>query len=205
MARIASATGVPCATRTSTWRSLEMISSGVCLFLPIVILLWLRSHTSGWTTPTGADHWDSISDESDKAVLWVAQSVFLALYRERATGRPRLALTVSADESRLEYDRVIDRVPYGTSDRSFTPAEIDEDEPERLACVEAISGSGYLLWDVPSLRWRGRSKFAGVLHLLPGETSLDLAFSPVGRKPGKTAETVFRPLFDDRPSAYSPA
>src|SRR3954467_13066356 len=55
MARIASATGVPCATRTSTWRSLEMISSGVCLFLPIVILLWLRSHTSGWTTPTGAD------------------------------------------------------------------------------------------------------------------------------------------------------
>src|SRR3954451_16139834 len=56
MGRIASATGVPCATRTSTWRSLEMISSGVCLFLPIVILLWLRSHTSGWTTPTGADH-----------------------------------------------------------------------------------------------------------------------------------------------------
>src|SRR5215213_4539308 len=59
MARIASATGVPCATRTSTWRSLEMISSGVCLFLPIVILLRLRSHTSGWTTPTGADHIDT--------------------------------------------------------------------------------------------------------------------------------------------------
>src|SRR5215218_3519566 len=56
MARIASATGVPCATRTSTWRSLEMISSGVCLFLRIVILLRPQSHTSGWTTPTGADH-----------------------------------------------------------------------------------------------------------------------------------------------------
>src|SRR4051794_23539469 len=56
MVRIASATGVPCATSTSTWRSLETISSGVCLFLPIVvILLRLRSHTSGWTTPTGAD------------------------------------------------------------------------------------------------------------------------------------------------------
>src|SRR4028118_2163606 len=54
--RIASATGVPCATRTSTWRSLEMISSGVCLFLRIVILLRLKSHTSGWTTPKGADH-----------------------------------------------------------------------------------------------------------------------------------------------------
>src|SRR4029453_15987957 len=57
MVRIASATGVPCATSTSPWRSLETISSGVCLFLPIVvILLRLRSHTSGWTTPTGADH-----------------------------------------------------------------------------------------------------------------------------------------------------
>jgi hypothetical protein len=31
--RIASATGVPCATRTSTWRSLATISSGLCLFL----------------------------------------------------------------------------------------------------------------------------------------------------------------------------
>src|SRR3954454_13768577 len=41
IARIASATGVPCATRTSTWRSFATISSGVCLFLPIVILLRL--------------------------------------------------------------------------------------------------------------------------------------------------------------------
>src|SRR5215213_6354333 len=54
--RIASATGVPCATRTSTWRSLEMISSGVCLFLRIVILLRPQSHTSGWTTSKGEDH-----------------------------------------------------------------------------------------------------------------------------------------------------
>src|SRR5215204_5001118 len=59
--RIASATGVPCATSTSTWRSLETISSGVCLFFRIVILLRLGSHTSGWTTPKGADH---INDDS---------------------------------------------------------------------------------------------------------------------------------------------
>src|SRR5918912_2630403 len=31
--RTASATGVPCATSTSTWRSLAIISSGLCLFL----------------------------------------------------------------------------------------------------------------------------------------------------------------------------
>src|SRR3954451_10400494 len=33
MVRIASATGVPWATSTSTWRSLATLSSGVCLFL----------------------------------------------------------------------------------------------------------------------------------------------------------------------------
>src|SRR3954451_12563929 len=56
MVRSASATGVPCETRTSTWRSLDTISSGVCLFLRSVILrLALVSHTSGRTTARGAD------------------------------------------------------------------------------------------------------------------------------------------------------
>src|SRR5215204_3540687 len=54
IARIASATAVPCATSTSTWRNLATISSGVCRFLRVVILLRLASHTSGWTTsPVG--------------------------------------------------------------------------------------------------------------------------------------------------------
>src|SRR3712207_9326226 len=35
IARIASATVCPCATRTSTWRSFATISSGLCLFLDI--------------------------------------------------------------------------------------------------------------------------------------------------------------------------
>ena len=35
MERIASATEVPYATSTSTWRSLATISSGLCLFLDI--------------------------------------------------------------------------------------------------------------------------------------------------------------------------
>src|SRR3954447_19624549 len=55
MVRIASATGVPCATSTSTWRSLETISSGVCLFFRMVILLRLKTHTSGRTTSKGVD------------------------------------------------------------------------------------------------------------------------------------------------------
>src|SRR5215207_2758811 len=56
MERIASVTRVPCATRTSTWRSLETISSGVCLFLRIAILLWLsRARLQG-----GPLHWGRI-------------------------------------------------------------------------------------------------------------------------------------------------
>jgi len=54
--RIASATGVPCATTTSTWRSFAMIPSGVCRFFCIVmILLGLTMHTSGRTISTGVD------------------------------------------------------------------------------------------------------------------------------------------------------
>src|SRR5215216_2763000 len=37
--RTASATLRPCDTRTSTWRSFETISSGLCLFLGIAVLL----------------------------------------------------------------------------------------------------------------------------------------------------------------------
>src|SRR3954454_5180220 len=63
--RTASATGVPCATRPSTWRSLDTISSGVCLFLRIVILrLALVSHTSGRTTARGADHFARAAPEA---------------------------------------------------------------------------------------------------------------------------------------------
>src|SRR5918911_254736 len=39
IARIASATVCPCASRTSTWRSLATISSGLCLFRDIAVLL----------------------------------------------------------------------------------------------------------------------------------------------------------------------
>src|SRR3712207_2891898 len=52
--RTASATPCPCETRTSTWRSLATISSGVCLLRGIAVLHAVRRHTSGWTTPVGA-------------------------------------------------------------------------------------------------------------------------------------------------------
>jgi hypothetical protein len=52
----ASATFWPCATRTSTWRSLATISSGV---VPLhlarhPVLRAVQRHTSGWTTSVGA-------------------------------------------------------------------------------------------------------------------------------------------------------
>src|SRR3712207_5476777 len=56
--RTASATLCRCETRTSTWRSLATISSGLCLLRGIAVLLPVRRHTSGWTTSVGVAQWD---------------------------------------------------------------------------------------------------------------------------------------------------
>src|SRR5215218_3567521 len=84
MERIASVTRVPCATRTSTWRSLETISSGVCLFLRIAILLQLsRARLQG-----GPLHWGRISDRMRQAEL-NHERPDLAKRREQRAGSPR--------------------------------------------------------------------------------------------------------------------
>jgi hypothetical protein len=54
--RIASAMPWPYETRTSTCRSFVTISSGLCLFLGISVLLDARRHTSNRTTSSRADH-----------------------------------------------------------------------------------------------------------------------------------------------------
>src|SRR5450830_840586 len=59
--RIASAMPWPCETRTSTCRSFVTISSGLCLFLGISVLLDAKRHTSGRTTSTRADQQDEHS------------------------------------------------------------------------------------------------------------------------------------------------
>src|SRR5450631_4311106 len=45
----------PCETRTSTCRSFVKISSGLCLFLGISVLLDAKRHTSSRTTSSRAD------------------------------------------------------------------------------------------------------------------------------------------------------
>jgi hypothetical protein len=61
--RIASAMPWPCETRTSTCRSFVTISSGLCLFLGISVLLDAKRHTSGRTTSSRADQADAASVE----------------------------------------------------------------------------------------------------------------------------------------------
>src|SRR5215207_4350094 len=68
--RIASATGVPCATRTSTWRSLEMISSGVCLFWRIVILLGSKAILQDGPLQRGR-----ITVIGDNIGFWIGETV----------------------------------------------------------------------------------------------------------------------------------
>src|SRR4051795_11502999 len=71
--RTASATGVPCATSTSTWRSLDTISSGVCLFLDMgsVLLRLSRAIPQG-----GPLQWGRISASSCAAARWWAVDQF---------------------------------------------------------------------------------------------------------------------------------
>src|SRR5450830_318283 len=54
--RIASTMPWPCETRTSTCRSFVTISSGLCLFLGITILLGAKRHISSRSTFVGVDH-----------------------------------------------------------------------------------------------------------------------------------------------------
>src|SRR5216110_3134212 len=52
---MASAMFCPCETRTSTCRNFATISSGLCCFLGILVLLDAKRHTSGRTTSKGED------------------------------------------------------------------------------------------------------------------------------------------------------
>ena len=52
----ASATSRPCTISTSTCRSFATISSAVCRFLAIDLILHGQNHTSGRTTSMGVDH-----------------------------------------------------------------------------------------------------------------------------------------------------
>src|SRR5689334_6504645 len=71
--RTASATGVPCATSTSTWRSLDTISSGLCLFLDMGSVLLRLSRAIPQSGPL---QWGRISflgiGEKDVAVPFQA-------------------------------------------------------------------------------------------------------------------------------------
>src|SRR5436305_7083504 len=55
---MASAMFCPCETRTSTCRNFATISSGLCCFLGILVLLDAKRHTSGRTTSKGEDQND---------------------------------------------------------------------------------------------------------------------------------------------------
>src|SRR5271170_7609377 len=64
---MASATALPCDVRTSTWRSLATISSGLWRFFRIAVPLLVRRHTSRWTNSVGVDQ--CVSSPVDVPVL----------------------------------------------------------------------------------------------------------------------------------------
>src|SRR3954466_4930457 len=98
MVRIASATGVPWATSTSTWRSyLAQLGDNLFRLVSLPrhgsVLLWLRSHTSGRTTSKREDQLTANgfrqSQKSASALAWRALSQRrLAGLQDEAEARP---------------------------------------------------------------------------------------------------------------------
>src|SRR3954462_15443451 len=124
MVRIASATGVPWATRTSTWRSLATISSGLCLFRDMDPSSLLRSHTSGRTTSKGEDqcrrrprHRVPGPQLSGRAALVLPSGATLGLAHQTIWARPPKGVTPQTRESAVWAETVetIGRPPDGTA------------------------------------------------------------------------------------------
>src|SRR4051812_9167815 len=81
--RTASATGVPCATSTSTWRSLDTISSGLCLFLDMGSVLLRLSRAIPQGGPLQGGRIKSALTEQATGLRTAAESL---------GGRPHVAL-----------------------------------------------------------------------------------------------------------------
>ncbi|WP_018263987.1 hypothetical protein [Methylobacterium sp. WSM2598] len=133
---------------------------------------------------------------------WVAHSVILSLHRERSTGRTRLAFTVSADEMRLEYDRVIYRFPRGARDQGYSSSQFEDGT---VSCFMERDDKGYLFGDEFDLRLGSDLEGTRALHFIPGNQALDMAFRSVGRDLDVQYDAVFSPLYNDYPKAFSPA
>ncbi|KST59934.1 hypothetical protein AO398_03380 [Methylobacterium sp. GXS13] len=135
-------------------------------------------------------------------IVWAAHSVILSLYRERSTGRPRITFTISTDEMRLEYDRIICRLPYGPADKGYSPDNYEEGD---VSCFMERADRGYLFGNEFDLRLASDLEGAGSLNFLPAIQTVDLMFMPVGRDLSPQHKAVFRPMFKDYPKSISPA
>lgn len=127
--------------------------------------------------------------------------MFLSIYRERATGRARLAITVE-DGMFVHHTSVIQHGAPDVFGSSQQPQGINHSD---VYYVITNLNSGYLVRDIYATALGVLGEYENQLLLLPGNGALKLAFAPMDRKPQRTPRMVFRPLFNDCRSDLSPA
>ncbi len=157
------------------------------------------------------ERWKSVAHKFQKRAVWYGQALYLAIYRERATGRSRLGVIVipiGEGGSSFSYDRMIDRFRSGKWDDSYAAKELDLGHPLTLGHLEDSNGNGFLVADTYGYNrlWDECSSHTDQFMFFPSSDSIDLAFMPVTSQPSEEDRLpVFRPMFDDCPGEYSPA
>lgn len=144
--------------------------------------------------------WNVLSDDNQR-FLWGGKPMFLSIYRERATGRARLAITVE-DGMFVHHTSVIQHGAPDVFGSSQQPQGINHSD---VYYVITNLNSGYLVRDIYATALGVLGEYENQLLLLPGNGALKLAFAPMDRKPQRTPRMVFRPLFNDCRSDLSPA
>jgi hypothetical protein len=155
-------------------------------------------HESWWA------QWSRMTDPESDAKLWFRRPVFLALFRERSTGRVRLALAVNWYHWALENEYAVQRIPLGTQDEQFAPWPLKDDEDSEVYVLEKSPLEGCLFFDRERLIPDGRTEYDNKLLFIPSDSALDLACLPARKDLDSNLTTLFIPSFNDVDTRYSP-
>jgi hypothetical protein len=153
--------------------------------------------------------WHS-SYRGERPVVWRVSAVWLAVYRERATGRVRLVITATEDDLDLTYSSLVFR-RNTYADEEQTP--VRGLGPDLYAAQEADAGpfsfhnevNGFVMYDKNGDLSGDCHDYENKLNFIPGATAVSLAFAPLNRAADGAPGMEFKPLFNDCPESFSPA
>ncbi|GEO18741.1 hypothetical protein [Microvirga aerophila] len=153
--------------------------------------------------------WHS-SYRGDKPMVWRVSAVWLAVYRERATGRVRLVITATEDDLDLTYSSLVYRRNTYAGDehtpvRGLGPDLYAAQEPDVDPLSFRDEVNGVVMYDKNGDLTGDYHDYENKLNFIPGATAISLAFTPLNHATNGSPGIEFKPLFDDCPGSFSPA